>query len=100
MGLAASRSTWRPAPFPAGAVLKFGAVSETEFPFHLDDAQRQLFQYSGGVRLDFGGTVPTRYVNVSVPTIGGETSTDRMAGHAGRRRRQDRAAFRRSTRRT
>src|SRR4029079_4078140 len=34
-------------------------------------------QYSGGVRLDFGGTVPTRYVNVSVPTIGGETSTDR-----------------------
>ena len=63
--------------FPAGAVLKFGAVSEAEFPFHLDAQQRLLFQYSGGFKVDFGGTVPTRYVNVSVPTIGGETSTDR-----------------------
>ena len=62
--------------FPVGAVLKFGPVTEADFPFHLDAQQRLLFQYSGGFRLDFGGTVPTRYVNVSVPTIGGETSSD------------------------
>ena len=62
--------------FPAGAVVKYGAVSEAEFPFHLNDAQRQLFPYSGGVRLDLGTAVPAKYLNVSVATTGGEKSTD------------------------
>ena len=62
--------------FPAGAVVRFGPVTEAEFPFQLNDAQRQLFQYSGGVRLDFGTSVPTTYLNVSVPTVGGESTSD------------------------
>jgi PKD repeat protein len=62
--------------FPTGAVVKYGPVSEAQFPFHLNDAQRQLFQYSGGVRLDLGAAVPQKYLNVSVATTGGEKVTD------------------------
>ncbi|MEQ1868665.1 MAG: papain-like cysteine protease family protein [Vicinamibacterales bacterium] len=62
--------------FSTGAVVRFGPVTEAEFPFHLTTEQRLLFQYSGGIRIDLGGVVPTTYLNVSVPTLGGETSLD------------------------
>ncbi len=62
--------------FPAGAVVTLRAVSEAAFPVAIPAAQQQNFGFSGAFEIDFGGVVPTRYVNVSIPAAGGETPTD------------------------
>jgi PKD repeat protein len=56
-----------PGTFPDGAVITIKPVSESEFPVHLTAEQKTVLAYAGGVRLDFGGATPTKYVNVSVP---------------------------------
>ncbi len=53
--------------FPTGAIVTVNSVPEANFPVTLTEEQRQVFGYSGGVELDFGGAEPAIYVNVSVP---------------------------------
>ena len=62
--------------FPVATVITLKPVSEAQFPFALSAEQRQVFRYSGGIDIDLGGRVPTTYLNVSIPTVGGETLDD------------------------
>jgi hypothetical protein len=57
----------KPGTFPAGAIVTIKPVTEAEFPVTMTPDQRAVFGYAGGVTLDFGGQVPTQYVNVAVP---------------------------------
>ena len=58
----------RPDTFPDGAIVTIKAILESEFPVAMTPEQQEVFSYAGGVQLDFGGQVPTQYVNVSVPS--------------------------------
>lgn len=62
--------------FAEGAVITVKPVHEADFPVQLSEADRVNFSYSGGFKLDFGGAVPARYVNVSVPAGAGDTAED------------------------
>ena len=59
--------TIRPGTFPDGAVVTIKPVAEAEFPVPLTAEHREVYAFAGGVELDFGGKVPTQYVDVSVP---------------------------------
>ncbi|MGE5245573.1 MAG: Ig-like domain-containing protein, partial [Betaproteobacteria bacterium] len=63
--------------FPGGAIVTLKPVSAQEFPVQLTPEQQQAFSYSGGLSLDLGGQTPLAYLNVSIPTTGGETAQDR-----------------------
>ena len=58
--------------FPDGAVVTVKAVLPEDFPVALPADAQQRFRLDGGVKLDFGGAEPTRYVNVSIPAAGDE----------------------------
>jgi hypothetical protein len=62
--------------FPDGAALTLMPVAEADFPFQLTALHRKNFSYSGGVRLFIDGNAPKSYLNVSIPTQGGETLDD------------------------
>ncbi|MEO8520719.1 MAG: PKD domain-containing protein, partial [Acidobacteriota bacterium] len=62
--------------FLAGAVVTLNVVPEAQFPVAIPTDQQQRFGFNGAFSIDFGGVVPTRYVNVSIPALGGETVTD------------------------
>jgi PKD repeat protein len=57
----------RPGTFPDGAIVTIKPIPEAAFPVQLTEEEKTVFSYAGGVQLDFGGQVPTQYVNVSVP---------------------------------
>ncbi len=59
-----------------GTIVTVGRVDESSLP-SLSAAQKTFFQFSGGVRLDFSGTTPSHYVNVSLPAAAGDTTEDR-----------------------
>ena len=63
--------------FPDGAVVTMAYLTEEQFPIKLTPGQKQVTQFAGGLRLDFGGAEPTQYLNVSFPAQGGETIDDR-----------------------
>ncbi|MCU1382349.1 MAG: Neogenin [Acidobacteria bacterium] len=56
-----------PGTFPDGAIVTINPVTEAEFPVQLTAAQKAFLSYAGGVRVDFGGVTPAKYVNVSIP---------------------------------
>ncbi|MGC4081215.1 MAG: Ig-like domain-containing protein [Vicinamibacterales bacterium] len=62
--------------FPDGALVTIKSVDEASFPKQLDAEQKKEFSYIGGVQLDFGGAVPTVYVNVGVPPQPGDTTAN------------------------
>ena len=62
--------------FPSGAVVTVKAVLPEDFPVALPADAQQHFRLDGGVKLDFGGAEPTRYVNVSLPAVGDEKADD------------------------
>ena len=62
--------------FPDGAVVTLNAVAAADFPVAIPADQQQNFGFNGAFSIDFGGAIPTRYVNVSIPALGGETATD------------------------
>jgi len=61
---------------PDGSVVTMGQVAEADFPITLADGQKQLFTYSGGLSIDFGGATPAKYVNVSIPAGPNDTAAD------------------------
>ncbi len=62
--------------FPDGAAITLMPVAEADFPFQLSPVHRRNFSYSGGVRLFIDGNAPLSYLNMSIPTQGGETLDD------------------------
>ena len=63
--------------FPDGTLVTMRYVDEARFPIPLTAEQRELFAFTGGVALDFGGAVPSHYLNVSLPAAPGDKQTDR-----------------------
>ncbi len=63
--------------FPDGAVVTLQYVPEGDFPMQLTAEQKTLFQFTGGIRVDFGGATPLHYIDLSLPAQGGETPEDR-----------------------
>ena len=61
---------------PPGTIVTIKAILENDFPVQLAEDQKQYFDYSGGVQVDFGGVTPSKYVNVSVPARAGDTPDD------------------------
>ena len=73
--LAEARST--PAgSLPDGSVVTINLVAEADFPVQLTDVQKDVFSFSGGLSIDFGGIRPAKYVNVSIPAGPNDTATD------------------------
>jgi hypothetical protein len=66
----------KPGTFPDGAIVTIKPVAEAAFPVAITPEQKQVFPYAGGVELDFGGQVPTQYVNVSVPAAASDRPGD------------------------
>jgi len=62
--------------FPDGAVITLKPVTEADFPFQLSPVHKQNFSYTGGVKLFIEGKEPLSYLNMSIPTSGGETLDD------------------------
>jgi hypothetical protein len=62
--------------FPDSATITLVPVSEADFPFQLSALHRKNFSFSGGVRLFIDGNAPLSYLNMSIPTKGGETLDD------------------------
>ena len=42
----------------------------------LSERDKQVFSFSGGIELDLGSELPNKYLNVAIPTRGGETAND------------------------
>ena len=53
--------------FPDGTIVTVKPVPESQFPVQLTAEQQTRFKFAGAVSLDFGGAVPSRYVNISIP---------------------------------
>lgn len=67
----------RPGTFPDGAVVTLKRLTAQAFPVQLPAETAPYFRLDGGLEIDFGGAVPTQYVNVMIPPVGGETADDR-----------------------
>jgi hypothetical protein len=62
--------------FDAPALIRLKPVTEAAFPVQLSDTDKQTFAFSGGIDLDLGAEQPKKYLNISIPVKGGETSDD------------------------
>jgi len=62
--------------FSGPAVVTVKPVAEADFPVQLTEEARQVYAFTAGVELDFGGATPAKYIDVSVPPQGGETRLD------------------------
>src|SRR5262249_36276860 len=56
-----------PGTFPDGAIVTIKAGGQSEFPIAPPAEQKPIPSSAGGVRLDFGGATPGKYVNVAIP---------------------------------
>jgi PKD repeat protein len=62
---------------PDGSVVTIKFIDEVSFPVKLTAAQKQFFEFTGGLQIDFGGATPSAYVNVSLPATANDTRSDR-----------------------
>ena len=61
-----------PNAFPDGAVVTVKGLALAEIPVQLSGTDLERFAMQGALTLDFGGQVPARHVNVSIPADGDE----------------------------
>ncbi|HEY3547196.1 MAG TPA: Ig-like domain-containing protein [Propionicimonas sp.] len=62
--------------FPDGAVVTVKKLLAADIPIQLSTEDQERFAIRGGIQVDFGGALPARYVNLSMPAAPSDTASD------------------------
>ena len=64
----------REGAFPDGAVVTVGEVPLQDIPIQLTAEDKEKYELRSALKVDFGGLVPAKYVNLSVPALATEAA--------------------------